>query len=501
MHDVTVPTTATRAAIYLRISLDHTGEGLAVERQREDCEKIATARGWNVSQVYQDSVSASKRTVNRPGYNSMVSDYEDGKFEAIICYDLDRLTRQPRQLEDWIDQAEHKGLKLVTANGEADLTTDGGRMYARIKAAVARSEVERKGARQARALQQRSELGKPPLGVRLTGYQPDGAVIVDEATSVREIFRLFTAGESLKAISRELNERGLTSRRGPFTPSTVRTILTNPRYAGRAVYRGKETGQLGNWEALVSAEVFDLTQVKLSDPSRIKNREGTERKHLGSGLYYCDICAGRIRANGKRYWCKEGGHVTRTAAAIDEFVLRFVAWRVSQPDVMEFLAPSHDAELAELREQEQNLRDRLVKVDSDYDAGLIDGLRFKSATDRVKDGLAGVAEARARLTGNSVLGEIVTASDPAVTFLSAPLGVRRTVIDTLCVVTLKRQPQGRKGFDPRSVAIIMKKRGLTSVEVPVPWDDKWAVEVGYTPNLPEGTEVALRRALGTVDTA
>ena len=66
---------------------------------------------------------------------------------SIEFLDVDRLTRQPSQLEEWIDRAEEHGLKLVTSNGDADLSTDGGRMFARIKAAVARGEVERKGAR------------------------------------------------------------------------------------------------------------------------------------------------------------------------------------------------------------------------------------------------------------------------------------------------------------------------------------------------------------------
>ncbi|MDK6924063.1 recombinase family protein, partial [Escherichia coli] len=77
-------------------------------------------------------------------YDAMVASFERGEIDAIICWDLDRLTRQPWQLEEWIDRAEEQGLKLVTANGDADLATDGGRMYARIKAAVARGEIERK---------------------------------------------------------------------------------------------------------------------------------------------------------------------------------------------------------------------------------------------------------------------------------------------------------------------------------------------------------------------
>ena len=123
-----------RAAMYLRVSLDATGEHLAVDRQRADCLRIIRERGWTLTQEYVDnSVSASKRTVRRPSYDRMVQDYDAGLFDALVCWDLDRLTRQPRQLEDWIERAEERGLVITTANGEADLSTDGGRMYARIK--------------------------------------------------------------------------------------------------------------------------------------------------------------------------------------------------------------------------------------------------------------------------------------------------------------------------------------------------------------------------------
>ena len=97
----------------------------------------------------------------------MVQDYEVGLLDAIVVYDLGRLTRQPRELEDWIDRAESRGLLLVTANGDADLATDGGRMYARIKASVARGEVERESARQSHAQLQRAQQGRPPRGIRL----------------------------------------------------------------------------------------------------------------------------------------------------------------------------------------------------------------------------------------------------------------------------------------------------------------------------------------------
>ena len=75
-----------RAAVYLRVSLDATGEHLAVDRQRADCLRIIRERGWTLTQEYVDnSVSASKRTVRRPAYDRMVQDYDAGLFDALVC--------------------------------------------------------------------------------------------------------------------------------------------------------------------------------------------------------------------------------------------------------------------------------------------------------------------------------------------------------------------------------------------------------------------------------
>ncbi len=135
----------------------------------------------------------------------MVADYHAGRFSAIVCWDLDRLTRQPRQLEDWIDAAIDRDLQLVTANGDADLATTGGRMFARVKAAVARSEVEQKSARQSRAQVQRAQQGRPPKGIRPLGYATDGRVLKREAKAVQAIYEAFSGGASLRGIARALS--------------------------------------------------------------------------------------------------------------------------------------------------------------------------------------------------------------------------------------------------------------------------------------------------------
>ena len=74
----------------------------------------------------------------------------------------------PDRGSGWV--ARRRGLLLVTANGDANLDTDGGRMCARIKAAVARAEIDRKEAWQLRAYVQRARQGRAPKGVRPMGY-------------------------------------------------------------------------------------------------------------------------------------------------------------------------------------------------------------------------------------------------------------------------------------------------------------------------------------------
>jgi len=448
--------------VYLRVSLDATGEHLAVDRQREDCLALVGQRGWTVAEEYVDnSVSASDKRKARPAYDRMVSDYAAGRFDALVCWDLDRLTRQPRQLEDWIEAAEDRGLRLVTANGEADLSTDAGRLFARIKASVARAEVERKGQRQRRAAQQRADLGKPPAGVRLTGYTTKGAVVEREAVVVRRVFDLFARGESLRGLVRTLGAEGVPSRSGhEWNPSSVVTMLRNPRYAGLAVYRGRTIGKPGQWPALVSEDTWRMVNGRLDDPRRKTNKVGTERRHLGSGLYLCGECDRPVTAwSGDRYRCAPCG-LSRSIGPVDGVVLAVVRARLARPDVAELLTPPDSPESEQLDTEARNLRDRLAAIDDDYDRGFIDGPRYAAARSRVETELTAVDKARGRLLGSSALAATIGAADPVAAFDGASLMVRRQVIDALLVVRLARASRGSRTFDPESVRI--EWRGATS---------------------------------------
>ena len=88
----------TRAAIYLRISQDRTGEQAGIDRQRADCEKLATARGWTITGIYADNdVSAFSRKP-RPEFERLVADIGAKEIDAVVCWATDRLYRRTTDL-------------------------------------------------------------------------------------------------------------------------------------------------------------------------------------------------------------------------------------------------------------------------------------------------------------------------------------------------------------------------------------------------------------------
>jgi site-specific DNA recombinase len=448
----------TNAAIYLRISLDQTGEGFAVDRQGEDCTKIAKDRGWTVTETYIDnSISASNRKVKRPAYDRMVADHNAGRFEALICWDLDRLTRQPRQLEDWIEAAEEHGLKLVTATStDVDLTNPTGRSNARLKAAFARQEVEQKSVRQVRAAKQRADRGKPPAGIRLTGYTATTSeVIPSEAALVLELFEKFAAGESLVGLVRYLTREGIPTRAGkPWTRQSIHAMLTNPRYAGRAIYQGKANGKSGDWEAIVPEGLFDLVQSRLDDPVRKTNRVGTDRKYLGSSLYRCGDCNGVVHISGQSYVCLDC-RLLRTREPIDAHVLDVIRAELAGPDVAARFVPNNDARFAALEAQAKELRNQIEVNRANYRNGLPMDL-WQERDVVLATELHRVDTARVTMLTGSAIAGILTSNDPVAAFDHAGLGEQRMLVNALLDVRLLRGRRGRNVFDPATVIITAK---------------------------------------------
>ncbi|QUC01090.1 recombinase family protein [Cellulosimicrobium cellulans] len=360
----------TTAAIYVRQSKDATGDGLAVARQEALCRELAAARGFTVGKVYRDNDRSSKAGGKRPEYERLVHDYEAGRVAALLCYDLDRLTRVPRELEDWCDRTERSGLLIVTANGEADLGTDGGRMYARIKAAVARSEVERKGERQKAANRQRVMSGRV-YGRKLTvGWhdlectEPDEPVHERIRAAVADVL----AGASLSSIAARWNAEGWRSPAGkPWSHVTARQFLVRPVNFGLVTYKDEEYRDVvAQWAPVLDVKTYDALRAELSSRGNATQTAATVRTFLLGGLLRCGKCGstmtGATQKSGVNYLCSgraHGCYRAVRASVADEYVLEETVRALLNHDPSDELPDEHLVRLrAIVRELETIARER-----------------------------------------------------------------------------------------------------------------------------------------------
>ena len=149
--------------------MDRAGEGLGVQRQREDCRALAERKGWEIVEEYVDNDVSASTSKPRPAYQRMLRELREGRINAVAVWSIDRLTRRNIEIEEFIELADDHSVELASVGGEVDIATPGGRMYLRVMAAAARNELDLKSERQRRQRRQTAEAGRQSGGPRAFG--------------------------------------------------------------------------------------------------------------------------------------------------------------------------------------------------------------------------------------------------------------------------------------------------------------------------------------------
>jgi site-specific DNA recombinase len=469
-----------RAAIYTRISDDRLGEALGVARQERDDRELADRRGWVVERVFTDNDVSATSNRRRPEYEAMLEAIRAGDIDAVIVWDVDRLTRKPAELEVFIDLAERHGLQLASVGGEIDLATPQGRLTARIKGSVARHEAEQI---QRRIRAKVGELaaagaiangGPRPYGFNriYAGEGPRRRIIRDElhpeeAPIVRECARRVLEGKSLYSVTRWLRESGIQTSTGrAWSQQALRFMLRSGRIAGLREHQRQVVGK-AVWPAIITTEEHEQLRALLDAKQRPAGARA--RVHYLSGFVYCSDCGPRgvkmracPQAGRMKMKCQTdtGGCNGRVIGLVElrELVDAYMVARLSDPQTLRELTEreaADDGRADELVGEIEAAQRRLTLLQPALEDG---------DEDELPEVLATVRALRRRMTAaRQELGEVT--ARPEITTLDLPgLAERwadldldekqkllRLFVDRIVIGPARR---GLARFDPDRVDIV-----------------------------------------------
>jgi DNA invertase Pin-like site-specific DNA recombinase len=310
-----------------------------------------------------------------------------------------------------------------------------------------------------------------------------------EAWEVGKAMDLIVAGDSLRGICRSWKAKGITTpprrRRlpdgtrtepiaGEFSPTPLRRLLLRPRNAGLLEVAGEVVGRAA-WPAITSEDKWRACKAILDRPER-RNTESTARKWLGGALYRCGWggCTEAMKTEGRgtglgtAYQCQTGGHVSRVAAYVDEYVEEWAVERLSRPDAAELLMPPAPEQepVEQLVAREEGLRAKLAENQRDYDDDLKTRAQYLDSNARLRAKLKELeAEWERRSTVPVLRGIPLGSEQLAQDWKGYSLDRKRAIIDTIMTVTILPARQGRPDgfrpgdtyFDERSVRIEPKR--------------------------------------------
>ena len=290
-------------------------QALSIDSQTKEMLQLAQRDGLDVVDIKRESHSA-KSTGQRPVFNELITDLNAGKFNAILAWHPDRLSRNEGDLGAIVDLMDEKMLIEVRTFGQKFTNTPSEKFLLMILCSQAKLENYNKGVNIKRGLRAKVEMGLCPC-VAPTGYINDrmlgqeGYVLVDPMRGpiIKQMFeKVANERYSGRSVYHWMqNEKKFSSvheGNKSLNLSTIYRLLRQPFYSGIFEYPGGS----GNWykgqhEPLVSKDVFERVQQKLTEELRSKKQY---QEFTFTNLMVCGYCGSEMTAQEKDKNLKDG---------------------------------------------------------------------------------------------------------------------------------------------------------------------------------------------------
>ena len=315
--------TTTKYIMYLRKSradADY-GDKETLARHRQRLMELCAYKGITDYEVIEE-VGSADSIASRPGMMQLLSLVETGQYEAVICIDMDRLSRgNGADQALLINTLKYSGTKVITPLKEYDFENDSDETFAEFSLFFAKNEYRTIKRRMMQGRIDAVKEGKycssnPPYGYqtyKLKGKKGFSLEIVpEEAEIVKQVFYFYAEKEmSSLQIARWLNAKGIAKRNGrPWKSQNISKMLGNPTYIGKIRFQNRKKIMLmqngiatpstprnpeplicdGMHEAIIDEELFKKVQEIKKTRHYPRVAKGKETRNPFIGILKCKKC-------------------------------------------------------------------------------------------------------------------------------------------------------------------------------------------------------------------
>ncbi|MGC4375882.1 recombinase family protein [Fictibacillus sp. Mic-4] len=433
-----------RVCMYLRksradLEAEARGEGETLAKHRKALLKIAKEKNINVVKIREEIVSGESLAF-RPQMLELLQEVEQGKYDAVLCMDMDRLGRGNMKEQGLIlETFQMTNTKIITPRKTYDLNDEWDEEYSEFEAFMARKELKiinrRLQGGRIRSVEEGNYIGtRPPYGYNIHKDSKERYLVPhpEQAPVVKMIFEWYTHDDPKQRmgsskIANKLNELGYRTYSGiEWKPSSVLTILKNAVYIGRLQWKKKErkkstdpnknrdtrTRPKAEWidvkgkhKPLVSADTYYKAQEILKEKYHVPYQLENGITNPLAGLIRCGHCGASMilrpytdqkphikcyndfcQSKSSRFEYVEGKLIAGLQLTLDQFKAQWRQNEMPKNDnknvitLKENAVKSLEKEKSDLEKQIGNLHDLLEKGIYDVDTYLE---RSKTLADRL----------------------------------------------------------------------------------------------------------------------
>lgn len=300
-----------KVAIYVRVSTSiQAEEGYSIDEQIDKLKAYCQIKDWTVYEIYKDG-GFSGGNIERPALERLIKDANNKKFDTVLVYKLDRLSRSQKDTLYLIEDIFSKNdISFLSLQENFDTSTAFGKAMIGLLSVFAQLEREQIKERMQLGRVGRAKSGKPMMysspsfGYNYSTNTQELTINQAEAIIVKRIFDEYISGMSLLRLMEFLNDNNLLRNGKKWNYQGLIRILRNPVYIGKIRYNN--IIYPGLHEPIIDDDTFYRAQKELDARQNTLNKTGKNRqfkaKYMLSGTGKCGYCGAplTIRTGKKR---------------------------------------------------------------------------------------------------------------------------------------------------------------------------------------------------------